>query len=49
VIGGELVGEPLQQRVDRRRDAVLAAEQHDLPVEVVGLDGSGAAGQALPG
>ena len=34
--------------VHRRGDAVEAAEQHDLAVEVVGLDRDGPAGQALP-
>lgn len=46
---GKEVGEPLELLVHGRRDAVLPAEQDDLPVQVVGLDGSGAAGQALPG
>lgn len=35
---GELVGEPLQQFIHRRRDAVLAAEQDDLPVQEIRLD-----------
>ena len=37
----------LEQLVDRGRHAVEAAEQHDLAVQVVDLDGQ-AAGQALP-
>ena len=46
-VGDGVVGRGLQHLVDGRRDAVQAAEQHDLAVEVVDLDGQ-AAGQALP-
>src|SRR5439155_1230749 len=35
--------------VERRRHAVQATEQHDLPVEEVTLDRTRAPGQALPG
>ncbi len=41
-------GQSLEQGVHRRGDAVEAAQQRDLPVEELGLDGAGAAGQALP-
>ena len=44
----EVAGDTLHRRVDRRGDAVQPAEQRDLPVEVVGLDRTGAAGEALP-
>src|SRR5262249_57269522 len=37
-----------QQGVEGCGDAELPAREHDLAVEVVGLDGAGAAGQALP-
>jgi hypothetical protein len=49
VVCGELAGEMMEQFIDRRRNAVLTAEQDDLAVEVIGRGGSGAAGQGLPG
>src|SRR5690606_38879740 len=48
-----LADDPARERltdlVGRRRDAVQPAEQHDLAVQVVGLDVAGAADHALPG
>ena len=44
-----LVGEALQGLVDGGADAVLTAEQDDLPVQEVRFDRPGAAGQRLPG
>src|SRR6185437_2355714 len=48
-VGGGLVGQALQGLVDRGGDAVLTAEQGNLPVQEVRLDRPGAAGQRLPG
>src|SRR3954453_12408450 len=45
---GQRGGLLLEQGVDRCRQGVLAAEQHDLAVEVVTFEGRGAAGEALP-
>src|SRR4051794_37933816 len=45
---GERCGLLLEQGVDRCRQGVLAAEQHDLAVEVVTFERRGAAGEALP-
>src|SRR5438477_803031 len=45
---GQAGGHPLDGGVERGRHAVQTAEQDDLAVEVPGLDGSGAASQALP-
>src|SRR3954470_21560421 len=45
---GERCGLVLEQGVDRCGQGVLASEQHDLAVEVVTLEGPGAAGEALP-
>ena len=45
---GGALHEPPGGLVGRGRHPVQPAEQHDLAVEVVGLDGAGAAGQALP-
>src|SRR5580658_9705017 len=40
-------GHPLEQCVDRRGDAVQPPQQHDLAVEVLGLNGARPPGQAL--
>src|SRR5437899_2772093 len=45
---GHLVGDPLQNGIERSRDAVLSSEQNDLAVQVIGLDAPLAAHQALP-
>src|SRR5437588_3729860 len=45
---GQVVGQPLQQLVDGRRDPVESPQQHNLPVQVVGLDGARPPPQALP-
>ena len=45
---GGLGRQALQQRVHRSRHPVQGTLEHDLPVEEVDLDRSGAAGQALP-
>ena len=43
-----MAGQALEASVHRRLDAVEAAEQHDLAVEVVGLRAARAPGEALP-
>src|SRR5205814_7541851 len=45
---GQVGGDALQHGVDRRGHPVQATEQHDLAVEVVGLDAACPPGQALP-
>ena len=45
--GHQLVADGDQPGIERRRHAMQPAEQDDLAVEVVGLDGAGAALQAL--
>ena len=47
-VSHRVVGQPADRRVERRRHAVQAPEQHDLSVEVVGLDRARPPGEALP-
>ena len=46
-VAGHAGAEPGEIAVGRHRHAVQPAEQHDLAVEIVGLDRPGAAGEAL--
>src|SRR5947209_5718417 len=45
---GHLGGEDAERLVHRGGNAMQASEKHDLSVEVVGLDASGRAREALP-
>src|ERR1035437_9351819 len=46
--GADAIGQLAQLRIDRHPNAVQAAQQRDLAIEIVGLDRARAAGQALP-
>ena len=46
---GQLVGRPLQRPVARRGESVARPQQHDLPVDVIRLNGPLSPLQALPG